>query len=182
MKPLKLNKRDRRALIVGGICVGLMLVYVLLIGPWLKRWSQVRADLSVLENRINQLAGQNDAGKAQQRILAEKTPVLALPNNSEDQRLIFKKAMIQQARQSGLALSNIKYAAEKKATDADYSLLLLEGRINGPTEMILKYLADLYRNEHVCAIENLELITQENERDKQQFSLTVSTVIKQAKP
>lgn len=168
-----LDKRSRRAVIVGGGFAVAILLFHFVLSPWFGNWGVVRRDLA---NQIQQL----EMADVREKLLAEKVPAFEMPESEDKQRVLFERKISEQLQAAGIAPIGIgQYVGKGKVQGKmGLKLLTLEVKGKGDFGQLLDFLANLNENPYLVSIE--EFRAQCNKKNRQEITamLKISTYAK----
>ena len=173
------SEHDRRVLVIGGGCVVLIMLFGLVVGPWLDGWSQMRAQLAAVEGKFERAGlGDSAAVRAKQAALIAKVPAFELPVSLQQQRLLFERRVDKQLKAAGLTVKSIQYAGKPKVDpQAGYKMLKLNCRgAKCNWGQLLDLLAGLDENLYLVSVEDIQIrCNQQNRNEIELVSLTLSS-------
>ena len=168
----QLSQRDRRALKIAVLAVGAILIFSLVLSPWLDHWGQVRAQLKDEKAKVAKLES------AHRQAAVALVPVLEPPQSSYRQRLIFERKISEQLKKAGIGVKkSLQYSGKgKKDTTLNCTVLQLTCQGTAKFDQVLTLLAGLNENPYLLGVEQLDLqCGPENKRQELTLSLTLAT-------
>lgn len=176
MKPS--TQRNRRALIVGAVAAGVILLLTYGLTPWLELRRQIARQQEILAK-----AAHDDSPTVQVRRLrlAQAVPAFEMPAEEDQQRLRFLKSLTAALKDAGLNLPEMpRYKAQTlPQSDLDVKLLSLECQGQCKLEQAFDVLARLYENPYIVSVEQMALECDSDDRDTWRLSLTLSTFVQE---
>jgi len=176
---MALSEKDRRALIVGGIALGVIVVYVAAVEPswtWydglVERHGTQAA--SVTHLRVNQRKAQYYTERVTE--FEKKAGVLQAPKPYSEQITAVTSKVMLAAQESGFKLKNAAPTAAVAWPD-DPGLQMASILVDGEAgwEEVFKFIGALYRVEGVISVEQMEL---NGKGGSFTVKLTVSVLVK----
>jgi len=181
---LQMSKRDKRALLVGGLGGLLMLLYACVVKPWQEDQAELRNSVEKQEQLLERI-GMSPSPKARmaQMILAKKVPTYTMPEEEDMQRLIFEREFDKQLKKAGVKKKGMPQfiSQGKKIPQFGVKMLKIQGEGKCKFEQALDLLAGMYENPHLVSVEEFKLTCDEKKRKERlvSVSLTVTTLTKQ---
>ena len=172
---MKLSKRDKRALIIGAVCVVGILAFTF--GTtWVEHWSKLRK--SIANNKTKLKSVEKD--KALLKLSMSKVPVFEDPNEEEEQKILFRDKFHEQLKQSGFKFEQpIRVIRAKKVKEGiAYKLMGLQTRGKCSFEQMLDLFTKLNENPYLVGIEDMRMECDPKNRREFKLDLTVSTFVK----
>lgn len=167
----RLSKRDKRALLVGGICTAaIIFIFVMKIPD---RWVQARRALISTKAKLKAI----DAGQAMRAGLMSIVPVLEMPQAEEKQQFLFRNKLNEQLKKSGISSKPLQVMPAGKARKDGYKLLRLKCSCKCNLAQALDLLAGLNENPYLVGIEELKIKCDPKKREEVELDLTVSTFV-----
>ena len=174
-----LNRRDQRAVQVGLIAVAAVLLFVYVIAPWSEAWKSVRAEIILLQDKVDQLdTSKSSVAAARQVQLMKKVPAFEVPQKEDKQRLVFRRQFNEQLKKSGLSVSSLKYQKKGRSkSKTGPKRLLLQYKGKGKFTQAMDLLAALNENPYLLSVEEFEMTVGKKKREEMELSLIVSTPV-----
>lgn len=177
----RLGDRDKRALKIGAAVVGIVVVYMFVITPWLDNWKATRSTLADYKKKL-QLVGVNSdsMSKAKQQGLIRIVPVVEPPQAEDAQRLLFRDKFNEQLKKAGVPIkSGASFSSSAKfQKGSGLKILTLTCKSKCKFDQVLSLLANLNENPYLIGLEQFRLQCNEKKRDEFEMTLTVSTSVK----
>lgn len=170
----ELSKKDKRALIVGGICVG-GIVGLMLLTDWLGHWGQMRKSLAEKRAKFKSIS----VSEAKRAGLRAIVPVFEMPRAYEEQKYPFRDKLYEQLKDAGIKYESLQFLPLERSRFGDgYRLLRLQcrrGKCN--FGQVLDLLARLNENRYLVGVEELKIKCNPEKRQEFELDLTVSTFV-----
>ena len=180
----RMSSRDKRALLMGGSCALLVLLYAYVWKPWQADQAALRARVERQEQLLERI-GMSPTPKAKmnQMILSKKVPTYTMPQEEDMQRLIFEREFGKQLKKAGVKPKSMPQfiSQGKKIPPLGVKMLKIQGEGKCKFEQALDLLAGMYENPHLASVEEFKLTCDEKKRKERlvDVSLTVTTLTKQ---
>ena len=180
----RMSSRDKRALLMGGSCALLVLLYAYVWKPWQADQAALRARVERQEQLLERI-GMSPTPKAKmnQMILSKKVPTYTMPQEEDMQRLIFEREFGKQLKKAGVKPKSMPQfiSQGKKIPPLGVKMLKIQGEGTCKFEQALDLLAGMYENPHLASVEEFKLTCDEKKRKERlvDVSLTVTTLTKQ---
>ena len=180
----RMSSRDKRALLMGGSCALLVLLYAYVWKPWQADQAALRARVERQEQLLERI-GMSPTPKAKmnQMILSKKVPTYTMPQEEDMQRLIFEREFGKQLKKAGVKPKSMpRFISQgKKIPPLGVKMLKIQGEGKCKFEQALDLLAGMYENPHLASVEEFKLTCDEKKRKERlvDVSLTVTTLTKQ---
>jgi hypothetical protein len=168
----RLSKRDKRALVIGGICAAAIIFIFVLKIP--ERWAQARKSLASVRAKLKAI----DAEQAKRAGLMSIVPAFEMPQVEEKQTFLFRDKLNEQLKKAGVNSKPLQVLPVAKARQSGYKLLRLKcsGKCN--FEQALDLLAGLNENPYLVGIEEFKIKCDPKNRQAVELDFTVSTFVK----
>jgi type II secretory pathway component PulM len=179
----QMSTRDKRALLIGGLGALGILLYSLVVSPWLAKQSDLQNKVKDQEQLLERI-GMSSSPKAQmdRMILAKKVPTYEMPDDEDMQRLLFERAFSKQLKDSGVKTKGMPQfiTKGKRIPQLGMRQLKIQGEGSCKFEQALDLLAKMYENPHLVSVEEFKLTCDEKKRKERlvQVSVTVTTLTK----
>jgi hypothetical protein len=172
----ELSEKDKRVLIVGGICVG-GIVALMLLTDWVGHWRQMRKSLAEKRDKFKSIS----VSEAKRAGLQSVVPVFEMPQAYEEQKYPFRDKFYEQLKEAGIKYESLQFLPlERSRRGNGYRLLRLQCRRGkckfGP---VLDLLARLNENPYLVGVEELKIECNPEKREEFELDLTVSTFVKE---
>jgi len=171
---IKLNERDKRALIIGCICVG-GIVALMLLTSWLGRWSAMRRSLAEKRDKFKSIKALETKGEGLRKIV----PAFEMPRSYEEQKYPFRDKFYAQLKEAGIKYESLQFLPlERSRRGNGHGVLRLQcrqGKCN--FGQILDLLAKLNENPYLVGVEELKMHCKPEKRDEFDLDVTVSTFV-----
>ena len=106
----ELSEKDRRVLIVGGICVG-VIVALMLLTDWLGHWGLVRKSLAEKRDKFKSIS----VSEAKRAGLRAVVPVFEMPRAYEEQKYLFRDKFYEQLKEAGIKYESLQFLALERS-------------------------------------------------------------------
>lgn len=175
-----MNKRDRRAIMIGMVSVLAVLLYVYVLEPGLDAWQIVRADIERLQSKMESLdTSGNAAAAAQQAALLKKVPAFVPPQIEDKQRLLFRSTLSEQLKKVGLPINRLTYQKKRKSNTTDgLKPLYLEYKGQGKFDQVMGLLSGLNENPYLLSVEEFKLTAGKKKREEMELVMKLATCVK----
>ncbi len=178
-----MSRRDKRALLLGGVGAMLILLYAYVVKPWQAEQATLRAKVETQEKLLERIGLSPTAqAKMHQKILAQKVPAFTMPEGEDMQRLIFEREFSNLLKKAGVKPKSMPQfiSQGKKIPQLGVKKLKIQGEGKCKFEQALDLLASVYENPHLASVEEFKLTCDEKKRKERMVdvSLTVTTFTK----
>jgi len=165
----KINEKNKRAIGLGIICGGMILLYSFVIEPW----QLVRKRIVEKQEKVEQV-------HAQQALQKAELAAFEMPKPEDEQRLLFERKFSEQLQQCGIQVTTQPYYLHgrgKKQPGLGVKLLRMhcKGKCNFNQAMDL--LVKLHENPYLVAVEEFKLECGKKKRQEMKLAITVSTFV-----
>ena len=175
----KLSPKDQRTATIGAVLAALIVVYVLADNLWLDHWADVREQIKLNKQKLEEI-GLDDSPGAQMRrdLRLRAVPAFEMPRDEDEQRLIFVRKFSEQVKKAGIKLTTMPQYQTHTRVEADLGLKILRLHCRGKCNFsqALNLLAGLYENPYLVSIEDFQLKCDPKNRQEMEMSLIVSTL------
>ena len=177
----KLNERERRLLLVGGIA-GVAILIFAYGTKGLDRWNKSRSSLAAAKRKL----GEVETDKARLAGLLALVPVFEKPEPEEKQKSLFREKLYQQLKKAGINPEPPQPILGKKmnVSGTPYRVLKVKCKAKCKFDQLLDFLAGLKENPYLVGVEELQIRCDtkeppEKRRDKPvEVDLVVSTLVR----
>jgi len=183
----KLNERERRLLLVGGIAVVAILIFTYG-AKGLDRWNKSRGSLAAAKRKL----GEVEMDKAKLAGLLALVPVFEKPEPEEKQKSLFREKFYEQLKKAGINPDPPQPILSKRINigGTPYRVLKIKCKAKCKFDQLLDFLAGLKENPYLVGVEELQVRCDtkeppEKRKDKDvDVDLVVSTLVRDsvAKP
>ncbi len=179
----RMSQRDKRALTFGIVAVAVILAYMS-VGPWLKDWQDIRANLEAGRKRLKVIApaADDETAKADWEKLALRVPVFEMPLRETKQVPLFRDKFSDQLKRAGIKVKTLQPVGGKSARPipGTQKVKLLKFQCRGKCSLnqVLDLLAGLNSNPYLVGIEELNIKCGQKDRRQMDLVMTVSTFVK----
>ena len=178
---MTLSPRDRRAVLLGGGTILLVVVYLYALSPWLASWSAARADVETAA--INRAAADTDRARAAAILrqlgayygggLATPLPPVA------EVRVGFVKTVQELLKSNGLESKDLRSQPLQPIRETPgIGLVALEVECQGPVSSLMKTLAKLGQADRPIVVQRLRTEPDPQRPDQMRVSMTLATFAK----
>ena len=173
--PEKLSNKDRRAIKIGVIAVGVVVLFVIS-SSWLENWCFVRKSAAQKRSELKKLF----SSEAKQAGLLAIVPVFEMPVAEEKQKFLFRNKLKEQLKKVGIKSKPLEILTSRKsAKNAGYKLLSVKCSSDKcKFEQILDLLALLRENPYLVGIEEFNVKCDPKNRSQFKLDMVVSTFVK----
>lgn len=177
----KLNEREKRMLLLGGVAV--MAVLVFAYGTkGLDRWEKNRTALTAAQKKLSEV----ETDKTKLAGLMALVPKFEAPQAEEKQKSLFREKLYEQLKKSGINSEPPQPQLGKKTNVGGVTYQALKIKCKGKCKLdqLLDFLGNLKENEYCVGVEELQFRCDtkeppEKRKDKDvDFDLTVSTFVR----
>jgi hypothetical protein len=187
MMARKLNERERRLLLIGGVAA--VAILVLAYGTkGLARWNKSRDSLTAAKRKL----GEVETDKAKLAGLLALVPAFEKPEPEEKQKSLFREKLFEQMKKAGINPEPPQPILGKKINigGTAYRVLKVKCKAKCKLDQLLDFLAGLKENPYFVGVEELQIRCDtkeppEKRKDKDvEVDLVVSTFVRDsaAKP
>ena len=172
----KLSKRDIRALVIGAVCAGAIVLFVF--GTkWLGRWMAAEASLNANRKKLAAL----DISQAKLAGLMEVVPVFEMPQAEQKQKFLFR-AKLAELKKAGIKNEPLEFlAVGKSGISPRYRSVRLRCRSDKcKLSKVLDLLAALEENPYLVGVEEFKVECDPKKRKDFKLDIIVSTLAKSA--
>jgi len=169
----KLSAKDIRALKIGAVCAGAIVLF-LLGNKWLEHWTQVRSSISVVQTKLEAI----DLEKARQAGLTSVVPAFEMPEKEETQKFLFRNALNEQLKKAGIKSEPLRVLTTGKSSLGGHKLLRVQCTAKCRFTQLLDLLAKLNENPYLVGVEELRIRCDKKNQQDVQLDMTVSTLVK----
>lgn len=174
----KLSPRDKRALTIGVVTAGLILIYVFANEFWLNHWAPVRMQITQHQDKLARLGlDDSPAARARRDMMWRKVPVFEPPQAEDQQRLLFARKFEEQVKKAGVKLTTMpQYQSHiRSQPELGLNILRLHCQGKGNFSQVMDLLAALYENPYLVSIDDFQLKCDPKKRQEIEMTLTIST-------
>ena len=179
---MTLSKRDRRAVILGGGGLGVLLVYVFVIEPTAGAYADLADEHARLAGRLARQRYENDEAAYYTKRVAEweaRAEPLAPPKPFDEQANHVGEGIVASAQQNQVKLKNTNWSLPTAwPDDPALGLAVLHLEAEADWEPIFKFITAVYAIEGVLSVEEMELRGDPKKGGKLSLSLRVSVLVK----
>ncbi len=168
---VKLSKTDKRALKLGAVCAGVILVFVFS-SKGLTYWMDVRRTLAAAKAQMRAISS------AKQASLRSIVPVFEMPQSLEKQKFLFRDKLNEQLNKAGITSEPLQVLNIGKSLQGGYKLMRLKCSSKCRLEQVLNLLASLKENPYLVGVEQLRLRCNPKKEREIEMDLVVSTFVK----
>jgi hypothetical protein len=160
------------------VCAAAILVYALLVDPWLADWSRTRTALAAARQKLL-LADTRSPAAAKQAAAAAAVPVSEMPQAEEIQGPLFRARLNEQLKKTGIRVKSLALLpGARPAAATGYKLLRLQCTAKCSFEQLMDLLASMDENPYLVGVEELTLKCDAKNRRELEATLIVSTFCK----
>ena len=175
----KLNARDKRTIRFGLIAVVVILIYFVLLEPFIVDWHNTRSRLSIQRKGLQDVLALAGSESAKQAGLAAVVPVLEMPQDEKTQSRLFRDKFNEQLKTKNINVKSLKFLPAKTPDASNiYAKKLLECRGKCSYAQAVDLLTALNQNPYLAGIEQFQLKCGDKDRNQMDLLLTVSTLFK----
>ncbi|HRY69678.1 MAG TPA: hypothetical protein P5304_16840 [Phycisphaerae bacterium] len=179
---MNMSDRDRRALVLGGVAVGMIAVYLVALNPLVSRYNDMLADHEQAAAKVARILGEERKAADQARQIAEwerKAGQLSEPKPYSEQITSVSYKLVAAYQASGMQVKNSNWTHPIPWPD-DRTLSLATIRIDAEAdwENVFKFVAAVYRIEGVMSIDRLELAGDSKKPGPLTVKLAVSVLVR----
>ena len=171
----KLSQKDKRTLKLGVIAAGLILLYFVILGPWMQGWKYKKASLQNRRAKLDAVLAENGTAAVKQRGLLSVVPVLELPKAEKEQGPLFRGKFNEQLKKAGIKTKTLQLTL-KKTGGGKMLRLQCKGKCNWGQAMDL--LAELNSNPYFAGVEEMVLKCNPKKPQEVELTLAVSAFVK----
>lgn len=181
---MAMTERDRKALKRGGVALGAIVMYFLVIEPVASGYDDLVATHTLLADQVKRAVYDNQKAKYEVKQVAkweEKAGDLSPPKPYSEQITAVGTALVTAAQKGGVKIKNSAWTGPKPWAD-DVTLDIVSLRLDAEAgwENVFKFIAELYRIPGVLSIEQMGLTGDPKKGGKLSLRLTVSAMVKAA--
>lgn len=169
---IQISRKDKRALMLGLAAILAILLFMVL-DPVFGKWSSARTETAANIRTIQNAA--DVGGKTRIKGILSVVPVFEMPKDRQDQMMLFSNKINEQFKQSGINPTNLQYVNIIKTKE---KTLQLQCKALCQINQALDFLLKLKQNPCYVGIDQLNLKVDEKDRNKVDFTLTISTFTK----
>lgn len=170
---VKMSERDKRALKLGAVCAGVILVFVFS-SKGLTYWMDVRRTLAAAKAQMQAISTKS----AKQASLRSIVPVFEMPQSREKQKFLFRDKLNEQLNKAGIKSEPLQVLNIGKSLQGGYKLMRLKCSSKCKLEQVLNLLASLKENPYLVGVEQLRLRCNPKKKQEIEMDLVVSTFVK----
>jgi hypothetical protein len=180
---MELTKRDRRAIVWGGIGLGIVLIYLWIIEPVMDRYGEMTADHAILSSRVSAMIRDQRAMPVMEKYVRDcegKVGPMAEPEFYSGE-ITKVSDNIMTAGQCGVQIKNTRWIAPKPwPTDPKLSMAQVQIDCEGQWENICRFLGALYRTAGIFSVEQMDMAGDVQKGGMITMKLTVSVIVRSA--
>ncbi len=169
---IQISRKDKRALMLGLAAVFAIFLFMVL-DPAFGKWGSARVKTAANLRSIQNAA--DIGGKTRIQGILSVVPVFEMPKDRQNQMMLFSNKINEQFKQSGINPTNLQYVSVAKTKEKK---LQLQCKAICVMDQALDFLSKLKQNPYYVAIDQLSLKVDEKDRNKVDFTITVSTFSK----
>lgn len=174
-----MSPRDRRAMLVGGVLIGVAVAYRLVLSPVVDRWGEARQSIAAQSSLVAQfeekLEKRDDIrGRLEKRF----GPGVNQPLKSIDEaQVAFPRSVQQAIERGGGQATQVEVQGSRRVRDlSGVEMLSLRVQVNCEPDAIPKMFAELAKAEMPVVVESVNLsMPQRGQRQQWRATLVVST-------
>ena len=178
-----MNSLSRREVVLLGASVVLgvvVLSYHFFVGGWLEHWGEIRGEIAVFEEKIEELdvKGSSKAA-ARAAVLQKAVPAFAMPVSENEQRLLFEKKFHEQLKKAGVKAESLRFDT-KGQLDRALGLRLLKMHYKGKCKFTqaMDLLADLNSNPYLVSVEEFTMTADAKKPQEVEVALVLTTYVR----
>ncbi len=176
---MAMNDRDKRALRIGGVLVGVAVLYRLVLSPMLAGWAEARAEGAMYTTRIIQFEDKLDRREDLRKRLRERygsaidRPLLSI----DELRVAFPRSVQDALSRASIEITQVEVQGVRRLRNVSgVSSFALRVRGTCNDRAIPAMLNELRKADQVVVIDSLDLtMSAPGRRDQWQLVLTLST-------
>jgi hypothetical protein len=174
----RLSHRDRKIAVFGLIAAGAILLFALVVSPWLDHWRDIGDRLAAAQGILAQEGvGATPAQAAKRLATLTTVPAFSPPQAEEQQRLLFQRQVNEQLGKAGVKAKSLQFLSGGKARpELGGRLLRLQCQAKCQWGQLMDLLARLNANPHLVGVEELQLRCNQQNREELDLSLTLTTL------
>ena len=167
-----MNERDIKALKLGGI--GIVVILVTALGlKWYDNWINIRGSLNRLRGELSEI---DPASSEKYKSIV---PVFEMPGFEQEQMFVFRDKFSEQVKKAGMEVKPLQVLPAVTSKDiVGYKVLSLKYSGSSKFGQMLDFLAEVNRNEYLCAMEEFSFKCDSKDKQKVQIDMRVSTLVK----
>jgi len=182
---MEISERDKRALKLGGLGLGIIAAYFLVVEPLISSYDGLVADHKVLAAKVKRVIYENRKTKYLIERIAEceeKSGELLPPKPYSEQITTVGDKITTAAQKTGVEMKNsTRTAAKPWPDDPTLEMALIHVDAQAGWENVFKFIGELYRIPGVLSVEQMNLSSGPKKGGKITLTLTVSVLV-QASP
>jgi type II secretion system (T2SS) protein M len=178
---MEISQRDRRAIILGGIGLGVVVLYLLIIEPTMNYYDNLVDEHTVLAAKVARVMRDKQKQPYMKEHLKECEDRYGSQSEpqSYSQQITMVSERLMIASRCGVKLKNSHWAAAKPwADDPTLELAQIQLDTEGNWASVGKFLGELYRLDGVLGIEQMDMSGDPKKGGKITLRLTVSVLVK----
>ena len=179
---MTINKQDRRALILGGITLGVIALYLLVIEPAMHGYDAMANEHSALTARVGRIQFENREAAHYPREIAtweRRGDALSPPGPYAEQATAVGEKIVAAAGKSKVNLKNLNWSAPTVwPDDPAFEMAVLNLDAEAGWEPVFQFVAAIYEIGGVLSVEEVDLTGDPKKPDKLTLSLRVSVLVK----
>ncbi|MFA5864577.1 MAG: hypothetical protein WC975_07795 [Phycisphaerae bacterium] len=181
---MKINEKDRRAIIFGVAGLGVILLYLLIVGPLIDSYDTLIGTHQQLSSKVGKILRDNKKTKYLSETIKaweDKTGCqTAVKPYSEQITVLGDRIMT--AGQCGVQIKNSNWVAPRIwPDDPSLEMAQIQLEAEGDWERVCTFLAALYRTDGIFSIERMDLQGSPKKDGKVTVRLTVSVLVEAGK-
>ena len=169
----KLSEKDVKTLKMGGIGVAAILILTVALSGF-EYWANARQSYNTLDQQLKDL----DTDKRKYEGLLSIVPVLKMPENKDNQKVLLREEMVQQFDDARITGQPWLEVSGKASPLPPYGLMCLKSSGSCRLRDMFNLLANLKENPYLVAIEELRIKSDPQNPQQINFDITVSTFYK----
>lgn len=177
-----MSPRDRRALILGGLLIGVAVLYRVVLSPVVDVWQEARAAAELQSAMVERFEEQIETReKIRRRLEVRFGPgVHDTLRTVDEARVAFPRSVQEAINRGGATAKQVEVQGVRRLRDvAGVDLLLLRVQVECEAPMIPKIFSELRRADVPVVVESVGLVmSQPGQRQKWQANLVLSTPTK----
>jgi hypothetical protein len=178
---MAMTQRDKRALVLGGVGVGVIALYLLAIEPGIRRYEAMIKRHDTLAVQAARFAWEAERNHYMDGRIAEceaKAGKLTKPGSYSEQITTVSNEIVTASQSSGAQVHNSIWSAPT-AWPEDPSLAVARVQIDAEAdwESVFKFIAALYRVSGVLSVEEMELTSDQKKGGKVSMRLSISVLV-----
>jgi len=170
------SARDKRAIILTGIAITVMVFYVSVYAPWMAHWDEISAEIKQKELVAKLLDATSSKAKDKLAMFNKVIPAYLPPEKEELQRLLFEKKLVEQFKKVGLKPASMTFMGKPKFVAAiGYGKLRFQMKCQCKFKQVFDLLAMLRENPYLVGVEAFNIKLDSKDRAKVDLTLELST-------